>query len=90
MIQSLSKFQNLKDLSGSFGTIIIDECHHIPAKNFRQTIINFNPFYIFGLTATPKRKYNDEKLIFYISGILSATPMISYRTSRKYLKKIFS
>jgi len=71
MIQSLAK---LKDLSESFGTIVIDECHHIPAKSFRQTIVNFNPYYIFGLTATPKRKYNDEKLIFlYIGDIICNT-----------------
>jgi len=74
MIQSLAKFQGLKAISESFGTIIIDECHHIPAKSFRQTIVNFNPYYIFGLTATPKRKYNDEKLIFlYIGDIICNT-----------------
>jgi len=74
MIQSLVKFADLKDISESFGTIIIDECHHIPAKSFRQTIVNFNPYYIFGLTATPKRKYNDEKLIFlYIGDIICNT-----------------
>jgi superfamily II DNA or RNA helicase len=74
MIQSLVRFPDLKDLSNSFGTILIDECHHIPAKSFRQTIVNFNPYYIFGLTATPKRKYNDEKLIFlYIGDIICDT-----------------
>jgi superfamily II DNA or RNA helicase len=74
MIQSLMRFPDLKALSESFGTIFIDECHHIPAKSFRQTIVNFNPYYIFGLTATPKRKYNDEKLIFlYIGGIICNT-----------------
>ena len=74
MIQSLAKFSDLKNLSESFGTIVIDECHHIPAKSFRQTIVNFNPYSIFGLTATPKRKYNDEKLIFlYIGDIICNT-----------------
>jgi len=74
MIQSLMKFPNLKALSESFGTILIDECHHIPAKSFREVVVNFNPYYIFGLTATPKRKYNDEKLIFlYIGDIICNT-----------------
>ena len=74
MIQSLMRFPDLEALSESFGTIIIDECHHIPAKSFRQAIVNFNPYYIFGLTATPKRKYNDEKLIFlYIGDIICDT-----------------
>ncbi|MQY79296.1 MAG: hypothetical protein GH151_08920 [Bacteroidetes bacterium] len=55
-----------------FGTIIIDECHHIPAKTFRETIIHFNAWYLYGLTATPKRKNNDEKLIFiYIGDIIA-------------------
>lgn len=74
MIQSLMRFPDLKDLSNSFGTILIDECHHIPAKSFRKVVVNFNPNYIFGLTATPKRKYNDEKLIFlYIGDIICNT-----------------
>ena len=74
MIQSLIRFPGLKNLSESFGTILIDECHHIPAKSFRRVVVNFNPYYIFGLTATPKRKYNDERLIFlYIGDIICNT-----------------
>ena len=71
MIQSLAKFSGLKEIGERFGTVIIDECHHVPAKSFRSVITNFNPYYIYGLTATPKRKYNDEKLIFlYIGKII--------------------
>ncbi|MFO7928914.1 MAG: DEAD/DEAH box helicase family protein, partial [Candidatus Humimicrobiaceae bacterium] len=68
MIQSLARYPALKSLGESFGTVIIDECHHIPAKSFRKTIVSFNPQYIYGLTATPKRKYNDEKMIFFYIG----------------------
>ena len=40
-------------------------------KSFRDAIVNFNSFYLYGLTATPKRKNNDEKLIYvYIGNIL--------------------
>ena len=62
-IQSLAKadFQNLPDI---FGLIIVDECHHIPAETFRNSIGKFNSRYLYGLTATPFRKYNDGKLIF--------------------------
>jgi len=82
MIQSLTRYPYLKTLSESFGTILIDECHHIPAKSFRQVIVNFNPYYIFGLTATPKRKYNDEKLIFlYIGDIICNTNNIGHVTT---------
>jgi len=67
MIQSLGKQlekQEAEDIHQRFGTIIIDECHHIPAKTFRNTISKLNPYYQYGLTATPFRKGNDGKLIF--------------------------
>ncbi len=67
MIQSLSKELEKTDgivNSKTFGTIIIDECHHIPAETFRSTISKLPCHYLYGLTATPFRKYNDGKLIF--------------------------
>ena len=67
MIQSLSKEiekHDAQELLKSFGTIIIDECHHIPAKTYRNTITKLETYYLYGLTATPFRKYNDGKLIF--------------------------
>ena len=66
-IQSLSK-ELVKDkaenILTAFGTVIVDECHHIPAETFRNTIAKLQTFYLYGLTATPFRKYNDGKLIF--------------------------
>ena len=71
MIQSLARMQDFDELANAFGTIIVDECHHIPAKSFREAIVHFNSFYLYGLTATPQRKSNDQKLIFvYIGNIL--------------------
>jgi hypothetical protein len=66
-IQSLSKELGKADAENiltAFGTIIVDECHHIPAETFRNTISKLQTFYLYGLTATPFRKYNDGKLIF--------------------------
>lgn len=73
MIQSLIKMENVNEIANQFGIVIVDECHHIPAKTFRELICKFNPFYLYGLTATPKRKYNDEKLIYYYIGDIIAT-----------------
>lgn len=67
MIQSLGKQlekQEKEKITNSFGTIIIDECHHIPAETFRNAISKLTPYYQYGLTATPFRKGNDGKLIF--------------------------
>ena len=66
MIQSLQN-PDLPDkdkLHHAFGTIIVDECHHIPAKTFREVIRHFHSYYLYGFTATPIRKNKDEKLIF--------------------------
>ena len=72
MIQSLNRYEQISEIGKQFGTIIIDECHHIPAKTFRETITYFDTFYLYGHTATPKRKMNDEKLIYvYIGEIIS-------------------
>jgi superfamily II DNA or RNA helicase len=65
--QSLGKYidkQEKTEFIRSFGTIIIDECHHIPAETYRATISKFSPYYQYGLTATPFRKGNEGKIIF--------------------------
>lgn len=70
-IQSLSKeLEKIGEgnILKTFGTIIVDECHHIPAETFRNTISKLATFYLYGLTATPFRKYNDGKLIFIYLG----------------------
>lgn len=72
-LQSLARHKNIAELSERFGTVIIDECHHIPAKTFREVISHLNPQYLYGLTATPKRKHNDEQLIFVYIGDVLAT-----------------
>ncbi len=69
------------ELYKSFGTIIVDECHHVPAKTFRQVIKNFQPYYLDGLTATAIRKNNDEKLIFlHIGDVIHEVKETKQRT----------
>ena len=70
-VQSLGKLLEKPEndfLKDSFGIMIVDECHHIPAKSWRNTLSLFNTYYQYGLTATPFRKFNDEKLIFAFLG----------------------
>lgn len=72
-IQSLVKeIEKNEALKNAFGTILIDECHHIPADSYRRTIHQFNSYYLYGLTATPFRKHNDGKLIFIHLGEIIA------------------
>lgn len=68
MMQSLARRKDLSDLRGKFGLVIVDECHHIPAKTFREVISSIDAKYCYGLTATPERKHKDEKLIYLFIG----------------------
>jgi superfamily II DNA or RNA helicase len=70
MIQTLNRkdFVDLAKISDKFGTLIVDEAHHVPASTFTKVVSNFNPFYIFGLTATPYRTDNLESLMFQTLG----------------------
>lgn len=70
-IQSLPK--QIESVQNQFGTIIVDECHHVPAETFRNTIEKLQAYYLYGLTATPFRKYNDGKMIFAHLGEIIAT-----------------
>lgn len=75
MVQSLGKYLEKpggKEISNSFGTLIVDECHHIPAESFRNTISAINAYYLYGLTATPFRKGNDGRGIFVHLGEIIA------------------
>ena len=74
MIQTLAK-ANLKDVASKFGLVLVDECHHMPARTVRDVITQFSPKYLYGLTATPTRKNNDENLIFvYLCDVLYKVP----------------
>jgi len=89
MIQSLARMDDLSPLSNAFGLIIIDECHHIPAKSFREAIVQLNTYYLYGLTATPKRKNNDERLIYvYIGNILHEVKQNDYLASKNIRTEI--
>lgn len=63
MVQTLARMENISAVASRFGTVLIDECHHMPSRMFRDVVSKFSARYRFGLTATPSRKYNDEKLI---------------------------
>ncbi|MFA5020668.1 MAG: DEAD/DEAH box helicase family protein [Patescibacteria group bacterium] len=95
MLQTLSNVDNfVKELGlDNVGLVLVDECHHIPAKTFRKVITKLNPYYLYGLTATPKRKNNDEKLIYIFLGKILHTVNKNFNTqnpnekSRSYENK---
>ena len=78
MMQTLARTKDLRTIFDSFGCVIVDECHHVPAKMFRSVVSEISSKYLFGLTATPKRKYNDQKLIYAYLGDIVHTVSGTY------------
>ena len=79
MIQTLARSDDLIEILNQFGCVLIDECHHIPAKTYRIVVSQVSSRYLYGLTATPKRKYNDEKLIHAYLGETVHTVTSDYK-----------
>lgn len=69
MIQTLvRRLTELYKIRDSFGLVILDEAHHCPASTFLKVIGYFNPYYLYGLTATPYRRDKLERLMFQAIG----------------------
>jgi superfamily II DNA or RNA helicase len=56
MIQTLVREGRVNDLVASYGHVIVDECHHVPAVSFERVMSEVKARYVLGLTATPHRR----------------------------------
>jgi len=66
IIHSLYKIaQEVKPL---IGHVVVDECHHIPARTFTDAVGLFDAAYMLGLSATPYRRDKLTRLIYFYLG----------------------
>jgi len=56
MIQSLVREGRVDDSIETYGQVIVDECHHVPAVSFERVLSEVKARHIVGLTATPHRR----------------------------------
>ena len=83
MIQTLVRnAEDLIKLRNTFGLVILDEAHHCPARTFLDVISHLNPYYVYGLTATPYRRDGLEQLMFQTIGL--TTTIIPIKKVEKY------
>lgn len=88
-LQSLVRYKSLTELQSKFGVVIVDECHHIPAKTYRETIRSFNSKYFYGLTATHERKHNQHLIAeICIGPVIAEMKIQSTIESKKFDIKI--
>ncbi len=68
MIQSLAGREGVMDLVGTYGHVIVDECHHAPAVSFERVMREVKARYVLGLTATPYRRDGLQRLLHFQCG----------------------
>jgi superfamily II DNA or RNA helicase len=56
MIQSLVRGSRVDEIVASYGQVIVDECHHVPAISCERVLAEVKARYLIGLTATPHRR----------------------------------
>ena len=66
MVQSLYKCA--EDVSQHIGHLVVDECHRAPSRTFTEAVTDFDARYMLGLSATPWRRDNLSRLIFWHLG----------------------
>jgi len=66
LVQSLYKCS--EDVSEKIGFVVVDECHRCPSRTFTEAVSSFDSKYMLGLSATPWRRDNLSRLIFWHLG----------------------
>jgi len=62
-IQSLVRGDVVKDVVKNYGMVIVDESHHVSAFTYERVLKEVNAYYVYGLTATPKRADGHHPII---------------------------
>lgn len=68
MIQTLIQRTFASDMFESYGLVVFDECHHLGAANFSQSLIKVQTKYTLGLSATPEREDGLTKVFLWYLG----------------------
>jgi superfamily II DNA or RNA helicase len=63
MLQSLVRKESVADLVATYGHVIVDECHHVPAVSFERVLNEVQARFITGLTATPYRRDGQHPIL---------------------------
>ena len=62
-LQTLARDEQLAEWTSSYGLVVVDECHHVPAAAFTHAVRQIPARRWLGLTATPYRRDQLDDLI---------------------------
>jgi superfamily II DNA or RNA helicase len=63
-----SLYKVIDEVKPCIGHLIVDECHHVPARTFTDAVSKFDCSFMLGLSATPYRRDNLTKIIYFYLG----------------------
>ena len=68
MVGSMYSKGNFNDFINLYGLVIMDECHHCGSNTSLEVMQKVNARYVYGVSATPKRGDNLERIIYMLLG----------------------
>lgn len=68
MVGSFYSKGKFNDMVNSYGMVIMDECHHAAATTSVSVLEKVNARYVYGVSATPKRTDELERIIYMLLG----------------------
>ena len=68
MVGSVYSKGKFNELINSYGMVLMDECHHCGSNTSVEVMKKVNARYVYGVSATPKRGDELEKIIYMLIG----------------------
>jgi superfamily II DNA or RNA helicase/very-short-patch-repair endonuclease len=68
LMQSLVRKGVVQDCLGNYGHVVVDECHHLPARSFELVACRAKARFVTGLSASITRKDRHHPIIFMQCG----------------------
>lgn len=88
MIGSLYKKGRLHEKLNSYGMVIMDECHHAASTTAQEILKSVNAKYVYGVSATPMRSDNLEKINYMLLGTVRHKYTALERTAEQGIKHL--
>ena len=90
MLQSLVRAGTVDDQVASYGQVIVDECHHVPAFSFERVLSEARARYVVGLTATPQRRDGHHPILeMQLGPIRYAVEATDQAAGRPFVCRLF-
>jgi superfamily II DNA or RNA helicase len=67
-VERIGTYKFADEVAENIGFLLVDECHRCPSRTFTEAVSCFDSQYMLGLSATPYRRDQLSKLIFWHLG----------------------